>query len=48
VCEKERREKERKRESNTENGAESNPVVNVAKIIVENAIRKLYNIVTNV
>jgi len=47
VCERER-ERERERESNTENDAESNPVVNVAKIIAENAIRKLCNTVTNV
>jgi hypothetical protein len=47
VCERER-ERERERESNTENDAESNPVVNFAKIIAENAIRKLCNTVTNV
>ncbi len=47
VCVRER-EREREKESNTENDAESNPVVNVAKIIAENAIRKLCNTVTNV
>jgi hypothetical protein len=43
-----KRKREREREHNTENGAESNPIVIVAKIIAENVIRKLYNIVTNV
>jgi hypothetical protein len=37
VCVWERKE----RESNTKNGAESNPVVNVAKIIAQNTNRKL-------
>jgi hypothetical protein len=33
----------RERETSTENDAESNPVVNVANTIAENAIRKLCN-----
>lgn len=36
----------RERETSTENDAESNPVVNVANTIAENAIRKLCNRVT--